>query len=658
MDSPKKTTKECMSSPEKDEVPTDSDMKRQYKDALSEDIQQNKLIDNQKEFNLQDEDHQAIQNEEGEEEYQQVEGQEDIEGKEMQGEPEYIENDDGQEEMQEFQVNQDMQEGEEQMNEEGQEHEMIQNDEEYQINEINPNEQNIPPEQLNNIKPENQNNQINGPGMYQYAEYRAGEQQNREIPQNQFSRENIHIKEQKQYTQTTGYNPANNEFNEYPVSQSNKIQQKNDEILANNENLKEISNNVEIKEYEFNSDENNAAHTDRKMDESPRVKQHISNYQESSYEPYPNEVEVKPKIKNDREPTDSSRNTHIEKKGVISKQNKPPLKKKIIKATKLLSFKDIYSNKVIADTNIDRMKLSGFVEIPREECEKYANNETIFFEGGLDTKQYKFQGEADSFRQDDFSQKIKISQEEINEELKKRAKKKKEEEIKYEILDKYYSLTEYEVKEISKEELIEKENINININNNNLKNKSEASEDINAPLDNYSKYLIESINKIRADPKSYIGKIEEAKANIKTLKTGEHYYNGKVKIYLSEGEPAFNEAIEFLKNKQPMENLTFSPKLRISVPKTLSEIKDAYDLKVKIERKIDSGINIKSYWRDIIKYPELSLLLMIVDDIGARRGMRRNDILNPNMKFIGISSVEMNGKFVSYITLSSSLNNY
>ena len=70
---------------------------------------------------------------------------------------------------------------------------------------------------------------------------------------------------------------------------------------------------------------------------------------------------------------------------------------------------------------------------------------------------------------------------------------------------------------------------------------------------------------------------------------------------------------------------------------------------------VDYGINVKSYWRDVIRDPEISFLLMIVDDTGLRRGMKRKDILDPKMKYIGISSIEINGNFVCYITLSSKL---
>ena len=44
---------------------------------------------------------------------------------------------------------------------------------------------------------------------------------------------------------------------------------------------------------------------------------------------------------------------------------------------------------------------------------------------------------------------------------------------------------------------------------------------------------------------------------------------------------------------------------------------------------------------------------MIVDDNGDKSGMRRKDLLDPNMKYIGINSIDLKGKFVCYITLTT-----
>ena len=175
------------------------------------------------------------------------------------------------------------------------------------------------------------------------------------------------------------------------------------------------------------------------------------------------------------------------------------------------------------------------------------------------------------------------------------------------------------------------------------------------PKDDFSKSVLEQINRIRIDPQSFIGTIERGKENIIQCRNGTSIYKGKSKIALSQGTLAFNRAIAVLRNTESMQKLTFSPQLTVELPKDETEIKDKNDLKEKVEDMIREGINIRSYWRDIIKDPETCVLLMIVDDTGINSGMRRNDILNPKMKYIGISSVEINGHFVCYLTLSTSL---
>ena len=75
------------------------------------------------------------------------------------------------------------------------------------------------------------------------------------------------------------------------------------------------------------------------------------------------------------------------------------------------------------------------------------------------------------------------------------------------------------------------------------------------PTYNYSKYILEQINKIRIDPQSFIGVIEDAKNYIIKDKLGRIIYNGKMRIALANGESSFNEAIEFLKNADSMEPL-------------------------------------------------------------------------------------------------------
>ena len=356
--------------------------------------------------------------------------------------------------------------------------------------------------------------------------------------------------------------------------------------------------------------------------------------------------------------------------------------------------------------------ISELVEIPKSQYGDYEGRETIFIGGGMDTGEYKFKGQGVVITQGEVPDgKIIISEEEILKEINRRKNKpRKKKEKRYVVLDRFYATTEFDgkpIKKIEKVEHQEKEyayeeqqkyysssqmqgrtyeysseqaqqlqsqaqgfqsqmqqygqsqnqsygrsmNMKMGMDNSgNVRYKKVIKE---FPYDNYSKYLLEQINKIRTDPQSYIGIIEDAKNNIIRDKHGRLIYNGKVKIALTDGEAAFNNAINFLRNVQPMNKLEYNPYITVELPKSENELKYKNDLTLKIENMINNGISVKSYWRDVIKDPEISFLMMIVDDNGIKSGMRRKDLLDPNMKYIGISSIEINGNFVCYITLSS-----
>lgn len=188
-------------------------------------------------------------------------------------------------------------------------------------------------------------------------------------------------------------------------------------------------------------------------------------------------------------------------------------------------------------------------------------------------------------------------------------------------------------------------------NSNKKKQQVLFNTSIDAPGDDFSKYIFDGINSIRENPQSFISKIENAKKNIMYDKKGICVYKSSVKVALSKGIPAFDEAIDYLKNLQPMPKLLFSSELLIIPPENEDQIKDKTYMNEIINEKVQSGIPIKSFWRDIIKDRETCLLLMIVDDTGANSGKKRNDILDPTMQCIGITSKRIGKSFASYITL-------
>ena len=380
-----------------------------------------------------------------------------------------------------------------------------------------------------------------------------------------------------------------------------------------------------------------------------------------------------------------------------------------------------------------------YIEIPRKDYKNYSLRDTITVGEGMDTGEYKFVGLKSQIKENEIQKlnKTVLNKEEISKEISSRNdKSNKKKKISYEIVDKFYALTELGGKQVKN---LDKNGKKINKNDfytalrnsdhnnnysnfnkkdsnsanktidnyqsknnsfqyrnkNNFKsngNKTQYSIEINEfkneipirgeirpynsyhvrnfkkknfeirkhtkkvipsqPADNYSKYLLEQINKVRTDPKSFVGVIEDGKANIKKDKYGRLIFNGKMKIGLAEGESAFNKTIEYLKNLNPMEPLEFDQNLAVPPPTNVHDIKDKEDLQRKVLNMMGNGTVIRSYWRDVVRDPEISFLLMIVDDNGIKSGMKRKDILNPTMKYIGITSAEINKQFVCYVALS------
>ena len=175
---------------------------------------------------------------------------------------------------------------------------------------------------------------------------------------------------------------------------------------------------------------------------------------------------------------------------------------------------------------------------------------------------------------------------------------------------------------------------------------------INEPVDEFSKYIYENINQIRENPQSFIPIIEKAKENIVNDKKGICIYKSSVKVALYKGKPAFDETIQFLKKIKPMKKLLFKSDLMVKPPQNEYEIQDKTYMNEMINVKVQQGIPIKSFWRDIIKDSETCLILMIVDDTGANSGKKRFDVLDPLMENIGIVSKKIGKYFASYIILS------
>ena len=99
----------------------------------------------------------------------------------------------------------------------------------------------------------------------------------------------------------------------------------------------------------------------------------------------------------------------------------------------------------------------------------------------------------------------------------------------------------------------------------------------------------------------------------------------------------FQDCADYLRTLQPMEELNFCDEIVLECPKDEKNIRDINHFKEKLlEKKEKFGI--EAYFKDSIRVPEISVLLMLVDDSNRNPKKKRETLLNPKYKFIGISS--------------------
>ena len=171
-------------------------------------------------------------------------------------------------------------------------------------------------------------------------------------------------------------------------------------------------------------------------------------------------------------------------------------------------------------------------------------------------------------------------------------------------------------------------------------------------LNEYSHRILELINAIRDRPQSYIEIIKENTENIEASgKNSEKIiFKKKVKVFLNKGYEAFSDAMEYLKNVKSMEPLILNEDINIDLPENIDEFKNPNFIKEKANELIKNGKKIDFYFRDLIKYPDVSVLMMIVDDNEKSNGNKRKILLNPKVKFIGINYKFVGKYFIAHFS--------
>ena len=98
--------------------------------------------------------------------------------------------------------------------------------------------------------------------------------------------------------------------------------------------------------------------------------------------------------------------------------------------------------------------------------------------------------------------------------------------------------------------------------------------------------------------------------------------------------------------------MEFSAALCIPLPDSEGDIKDSIFLKNQVLELRKEGIKIDVFFKDLVKIPEVSALLMIVDDNGKNAGKKRMTLLNKDFRYIGVNCKFIGKTFIAYLGFS------
>ena len=120
------------------------------------------------------------------------------------------------------------------------------------------------------------------------------------------------------------------------------------------------------------------------------------------------------------------------------------------------SFKEISTKKIKYNPslNFEKKSMPQFEEIPRKQYKDHANVQTIFFDGGIDSGKYKFDETIEAIKDVKIQPtKVIVNEKDVLKEINKRANRKKKMRLNYQVMDKYYSMTDFDLKALYDEQI-------------------------------------------------------------------------------------------------------------------------------------------------------------------------------------------------------------
>jgi len=133
---------------------------------------------------------------------------------------------------------------------------------------------------------------------------------------------------------------------------------------------------------------------------------------------------------------------------------------------------------------------------------------------------------------------------------------------------------------------------------------------------------------------------------------------GMPKISLNRGEPAFREFAQKLKETQPLKPLEARDDLKVLISEDVTKWTDKTTLaesvnKQKTVARQSHGYTNFNFHFDVgSPQADTSFVLQLVDDTPFK-GARSKNILNPDFKYIGISTLKVKNKNCGYFLFAN-----
>ena len=168
--------------------------------------------------------------------------------------------------------------------------------------------------------------------------------------------------------------------------------------------------------------------------------------------------------------------------------------------------------------------------------------------------------------------------------------------------------------------------------------------------------MLEVINGIRTDPEKYSQKILELADFIKIEDQKIIFDKNGTRVGLNRGVEHFKTIAAQISERKESAPLELREDISVPIPENFDLKDKQWQDSLLKSLKIDTGDKYSAYGINIdvgSDHAETSLLLQIIDDNKIFNGKRRENILNPNFKYAGISFSKQKNRSIWLLIFAS-----